>query len=189
MLATWLVSHWYKLCINRKLETCYGSMTGGTAALWVAYYQLKSGVDPKHKHTVPLVHVKVDAETAFLVYSIVATVLAVSIADLFLKRLKVLLWPCTFICRCTCRCSLLVSHVGVGGHVAVHCLRRYLCSSCELVRKLSLENVSTKIQIFGLFWDVVDHTLKIIEYFLKIYVNQNLGFFSLRHNIYWSITL
>ncbi|KAF6017903.1 SLC44A1 [Bugula neritina] len=64
---------------------------GGTAALWVTYYRLQVGLDPQLQHTVPLIRIMVDARTAFLVYSIVATVFTVILLLVILvmrKRLQ-----------------------------------------------------------------------------------------------------
>lgn len=70
-------------CDNFLLNRASCLWTGGTVALWVTYYQLKSGIDPQVDHAIPLIQLMVDAETAFLVYSIIATVLAVSIREQF----------------------------------------------------------------------------------------------------------
>ncbi|XP_067934749.1 choline transporter-like protein 1 [Watersipora subatra] len=50
---------------------------GGTVYFWVVYYQLVKGIDQQKTHNVPIIQLNVDAETAFLVYSITATVLTV----------------------------------------------------------------------------------------------------------------
>lgn len=51
---------------------------GGTAALWFTYYRLCTGLDMQEEHRIPLLYIAVDARTAFLVYSIVASILTVS---------------------------------------------------------------------------------------------------------------
>ena len=55
-------------------------ITGGTAALWVTYVRLYKRIDPQEEHSIPLIRITVDARTAFLVYSIVASILTVSIS-------------------------------------------------------------------------------------------------------------
>lgn len=54
------------------------NILGGTVALWYTWYLLFKRIDPQEEHSVPLIMVTVDARTAFLVYSIVASVLTVS---------------------------------------------------------------------------------------------------------------
>ena len=53
-------------------------ITAGTAALWWTYVDKKNEVDEKEAINFPLLSVEINSEQAFLVYSIIATVLTVS---------------------------------------------------------------------------------------------------------------
>ena len=55
-------------------------LVAGSAMLWKTWYDLKEGTDPQKLHNLPVISIAVDAQTAFLVYSIVATVLTVRLS-------------------------------------------------------------------------------------------------------------
>jgi len=61
---------------------CCRTSPAGTAFLWWTYVDIKSELDREEAIKLPLLDVDINSERAFLVYSIVATVLTVSIGIL-----------------------------------------------------------------------------------------------------------
>lgn len=49
----------------------------GTAGLWWTYMDKKRFIDDKEDDNIPLLNVDIDSEQAFMIYSIIATVLTV----------------------------------------------------------------------------------------------------------------
>ena len=62
--------------------------TAGTGFLWWTYADIKSDINNDIKHKIPLLDIVVKAETAFLVYSIIATVLTVSRLSCFCSYVR-----------------------------------------------------------------------------------------------------
>lgn len=52
-------------------------IVAGTAGLWWTYMDKKRFIDDKENDNIPLLNVDIDSEQAFMVYSIIATVLTV----------------------------------------------------------------------------------------------------------------
>ena len=57
------------------------ALSAGTAFLWWTYYKIKTDLDNNEKLNIPLLGVEIDNELAFLIFSIIATVLTVSKAQ------------------------------------------------------------------------------------------------------------
>ena len=64
----------------------------GTAGLWWTYMDKKRFIDDKEEDNIPLLNVDIDSEQAFLVYSIIATVLTVCIHVVYCKINSILFY-------------------------------------------------------------------------------------------------
>jgi len=62
--------------------------TAGTGFLWWTYVDIRSDINYDITHKIPLLDIEVKAETAFLVYSIIATVLTVSKLSCFCSYVR-----------------------------------------------------------------------------------------------------
>lgn len=85
----------------------------GTAGLWWTYMDKKRFIDDKEDDNIPLLNVDIDSEQAFMIYSIIATVLTVCTSKIvkvqnYMSTLEYCQFPFSLNIRIASTCILLI---------------------------------------------------------------------------------
>lgn len=85
----------------------------GTAGLWWTYMDKKRFIDDKEDDNIPLLNVDIDSEQAFMIYSIIATVLTVCTSKIvkvqnYMSLLEYCQFPFSLNIRIASTCILLI---------------------------------------------------------------------------------